>query len=343
MANNYGFTRDPNVGGLSVMTPYYNKVTGAVYNAPDSAYNPPNADWVAGEKPAGFGLGRGSTDPATNPVTSSPVGGADTTTIDPSQSTLSPNFSSYVYDMLGKGQGLASLPYQEFTGQRFAGPSQLQSQAFTGLGSLQTPSYFQQGAGMLGGAGGSFADPGTAQTFMSPYMQNVVDINKREAQRQADIAGTQRGAKFAQSGAFGGARQAIENAEADRNLQMQFGDIQSKGLQSAFDQAQKQYNAEQESRMRAGYNLSSLGLQGLKEQLGAGATQQQLEQQPFDFGYQQFQESMKYPYQQATFQQSLLQGLPLQARGFDEGQGILGSLMQGGLSGLALYNLLNKP
>jgi hypothetical protein len=266
-----------------------------------------------------------------------------TAALDPSQSTLSPNFSSYVYDMLGKGQGLASLPYQEFTGQRFAGPSQLQSQAFTGLGSIQAPSYFQQGAGMLGGAGGSFADPGTAQTFMSPYMQNVVDINKREAQRQADIAGTQRGAKFAQSGAFGGARQAIENAEADRNLQMQFGDIQAKGLQSAFDQAQKQYNAEQDARMKAGYNLSSLGLQGLKEQLGAGATQQQLEQQPLDFGYQQFQESMKYPYQQATFQQSLLQGLPLQARAYDEGQGILGSLMQGGLSGLALYNLLNKP
>jgi hypothetical protein len=264
-----------------------------------------------------------------------------TAAIDPSQSTLSPNFSSYVYDMLGKGQGLASLPYQEFTGQRFAGPSQLQSQAFTGLGSIQAPSYFQQGAGMLGGAGGSFTDPGTAQTFMSPYMQSVVDINKREAQRQADIAGTQRGAKFAQAGAFGGARQAIENAEADRNLQMQFGDIQAKGLQSAFDQAQKQYNAEQDARMKAGYSLSSLGLEGLKQQLGAGATQQQLEQQPLDFGYQQFQESMKYPYQQATFQQSLLQGLPLEAKSYDEGQGILGSLMKGGLSGLALYELLN--
>jgi hypothetical protein len=197
---------------------------------------------------------------------------------------------------------------------------------------------------------GSFTDPGATQAFMSPYMQNVVDINKREAQRQADIAGTQRGAKFAQAGAFGGARQAIENAEADRNLQQRMGDIQVTGLQSAFDQAQKQYNTERQSQIAAGLGLGSLGtqqfgtqLQGLQQQLGAGQTQQQLNQQPLDFGYQQFQESMKYPYQQATYMQSLLQGLPLQARAYDEGQGILGSLMQGGLSGLALYNLLNKP
>jgi hypothetical protein len=276
---------------------------------------------------------------------------AETTAISPSQSTLSPNFASYVYDMLGKGQGLASLPYQEFTGQRFAGPSQLQSQAFQGIGSLQTPQQFQQGTSLVSQAGmGSFTDPGATQAFMSPYMQNVVDINKREAQRQADIAGTQRGAKFAQAGAFGGARQAIENAEADRNLQQRMGDIQVTGLQSAFDQAQKQYNTERQSQIAAGLGLGSLGtqqfgtqLQGLQQQLGAGQTQQQLNQQPLDFGYQQFQESMKYPYQQATYMQSLLQGLPLQARAYDEGQGILGSLMQGGLSGLALYNLLNKP
>jgi hypothetical protein len=50
---------------------------------------------------------------------------------------------------------------------------------------------------------------------------------------------------------------------------------------------------------------------------------------------------MKYPYQQATFMQSLLQGLPLQARPYDAGQSGLSSALSGGLSGLALYNLLN--
>lgn len=118
----------------------------------------------------------------------------------------------------------------------------------------------------------SFAQPGSAQSYMSPYMQNVVDIEKREAQRQADIAATSRGARYAQAGAYGGSRQAIENAEAARNLAMQQGDIQSKGLQSAYQQAQQQFNAEQAARLQAQQaNLGAgltIGQQNLAAQLG---------------------------------------------------------------------------
>lgn len=97
----------------------------------------------------------------------------------------------------------------------------------------------------------SFIDKGTAASYMSPYTQNVVDIQQREAQRQADIAGTQRNAQAAQAGAFGGSRQAIMNAEAARNLATQKGDIQAQGSNAAFQQAQQQFNAEQ------GYGLTA--------------------------------------------------------------------------------------
>lgn len=118
----------------------------------------------------------------------------------------------------------------------------------------------------------SFAQPGSAEAFMSPYMQNVVDIQQREAQRQADIAATQRGQRYARAGAFGGARQAIENAEAARNLAMQKGDIQATGLQSAFQQAQQQFNQEQQARLAAQQANQQAGLtvgqQNLASQLG---------------------------------------------------------------------------
>jgi hypothetical protein len=123
-------------------------------------------------------------------------------------------------------------------------------------------------------------------------------------------------------------RQAEQSRQFGANLGLQ-------GLQQQLGAAQTLGSL--------GAQQQQAGISGLREQLAAGATQQQQAQNPLDFAYQQFQESMKYPYQQATFQQSLLQGLPLEARAYDEGQGILGSLMQGGLSGLALYNLLNKP
>ena len=109
----------------------------------------------------------------------------------------------------------------------------------------------------------SFTQPGAASAYMSPYMQSVVDIQQREAQRQADIASTKRGAQFAQAGAFGGGRQAIENAEAARNLAMQKGDIQSTGLQSAFKSAQEQFNTEQQARLNA-----ALANQQVQQQTG---------------------------------------------------------------------------
>lgn len=122
----------------------------------------------------------------------------------------------------------------------------------------------------------SFAAPGSASAYMSPYMQSVVDIQQREAQRQADIAATARGQRYARAGAFGGARQAIENAEAARNLAMQKGDIQAAGLQSAYQQAQQQFNAEQAARLQASLANQQAGLTVGGQNLAAQQAAQQL-------------------------------------------------------------------
>jgi hypothetical protein len=178
---------------------------------------------------------------------------------------------------------------------------------------------------------------------MSPYMQQVVDINKREAQRQADIAGTQRGAKAAGAGAFGGARQAIENAEAQRNLAMQMGDIQNKGTQDAYSQAMSQFNAEQQQAQQAAQLReqssqygAGLGMQGGQLALGAagqlgtlggqytgqmldinklqnqyGGQQQQQVQNILGAQYQDFLNAQQRPYQQLGFMSDMIRGLPL--------------------------------
>jgi hypothetical protein len=86
---------------------------------------------------------------------------------------------------------------------------------------------------------------------MSPYTQNVTNIQTREADRAANVANTQLGAQAAQQGAFGGSRHAIMQAEAARNLAQQKGDITAKGQQSAYEQAMQQFNAEQ------GYGLTA--------------------------------------------------------------------------------------
>jgi hypothetical protein len=122
----------------------------------------------------------------------------------------------------------------------------------------------------------SFAQPGAADAYMSPYMQSVVDIQKREAQRQSGIQGTQQQAQAVGAGAFGGSRDAIQRAERERNLSQQMGDIQAQGSQAAYSQAQQQFNAEQQARLAAQQANQQAGLATGTQNLGAALGVQQL-------------------------------------------------------------------
>lgn len=102
--------------------------------------------------------------------------------------------------------------------------------------------------------------PGAIQQYMSPYMQNVVDVQNRELQRQADVAKQGRRSAAARAGAFGGARQAIEDAEAARNLATLQNQNQAMGQQQAYQQALQN--------LQYGSNLGLQGLAGAQTGLG---------------------------------------------------------------------------
>jgi len=153
----------------------------------------------------------------------------------------------YAKDTLSKTAALTDIsqnPYKPYEANRIAGFSPLQQQSQQNAANMQTSGATGFGTQLAGAAGlgalgaqydptqfraGQFNDR-SAQQYMSPYMKNVVDIQQREAQRQGDIAGTQLASQATKSGAFGGGRQAIMEAEAARNLATQKGDIQARGL-----------------------------------------------------------------------------------------------------------------
>lgn len=125
-----------------------------------------------------------------------------------------------------------------------------------------------------------WTEEGVADSYMSPYMQNVVDIQMREAARQADILDQQRNSQLARAGAFGGSRQAIIQSEADRNRLQQLGDIQATGLQRAYEQGMGQFNQDlgrdlqaQLANQQAEFGVGSANLQALlgTQQLGTQA------------------------------------------------------------------------
>lgn len=104
--------------------------------------------------------------------------------------------------------------------------------------------------------------------YASPYMQQVVEIQKQEALRDAQKQLVGANLASSRQGTYGGARNALMQSEANRNLQTQMGNIQATGSQKAFENAQNQFNAYQQANQATrNANLQAqLGVQ----QLGSG-------------------------------------------------------------------------
>lgn len=116
----------------------------------------------------------------------------------------------------------------------------------------------------------------TAQDYMSPYMQSVVDMQQRSAERASQMQGQQNNAAAVGAGAFGGSRQALVEAERQRNLATQKEGIQAQGLQSAFQQAQSQFNADQARQQAAQQSNQQAGLTVGQQNLAANLGVQSL-------------------------------------------------------------------
>ena len=244
----------------------------------------------------------------------------------------------YGEKLLGQTQALTDInqnPYQQFQGQRIAGFNPLQQQAFQNVQGMQVSPQTGQATGMAGlaGLGGLYAgqnyqnqatNPNAVSQFMSPYQQNVTDFQKQQAINDYGRAMPGMNAQAVGAGAFGGSRQAIVGAEAQRNLQNNLAGIQATGTQNAFQ------NAQQAQQFGANLGLQGYGLAGQQAatlgQLGqqdygqrmginaaqqqAGAQQQAQEQQGLTQKYQDFQNQQRYPYQQLGFMSDILRGMP---------------------------------
>ena len=115
---------------------------------------------------------------------------------------------------------------------------------------------------------------------MNPYQQLVTDIEKREAKRASDTQAAEISQQAAMAGGLGGYREGILQAERERNLSQQLADIQARGGQAAFDQAQRAFEADRAARLQQ----AQLGLQTGTEQQRALQQAEQLRQSAFQAG-----------------------------------------------------------
>jgi 23S rRNA A2030 N6-methylase RlmJ len=266
------------------------------------------------------------------------------------QTILSKDYATTYGDPL-KAAGLAGS-------QRVAGLSPMQQQIGTELGGMATPGQFgagttaaQSGLGTLAG----MTDPTKTAQYMSPYVQNVIDTNKAEAMRDAQKQLVGANLASSRQGTYGGARNALMQSEADRNLQTKLGSIQSTGMQNAFDAAQKAQIAQAAGYTGLGQTLGQLGtaqqatdIDRIKTQGAYGDLQKATQQQQLDAQYQDLMAKLNYPVTSLETMNNLVRGVPLTQTGQSTTTSTpppsFASQLAGmGLTGLSLYNMFGTP
>lgn len=260
----------------------------------------------------------------TNPFATAASAFSPTTTgqVTGQESTLASWAAPYVTNMLGRARAIAQTPYQAYRGPLTAGPSDIQKQYFTGIGNLGFPSTL----------GRSFTDTGIAQSYMNPYMQQVLQPQMQAMQRQADIDRQSLGAKAAQAGAFGGARAGLMGSQLNAELMRQQQQATGKAYADAYTQGLGQFNIEQAQAQKLADMMSA-----------AGATQRDITQQGIAAYVKEFERQRDYPMDMLKFQQSMLQGMPIQSVNYGYQQPSGFSQIMTGLGGLwSLYEQAQK-
>lgn len=240
------------------------------------------------------------------------------------QSEFPTELKPFIQDIFGKAQAIQENKETEGF-QAFQGPLQAefdpaQTKSFEQIEAIPgaTKPLFDDATTLARSASGPLPTAEELQAASNPFVRNVIDIQKREAERVSDVQGQKQDAAAAQAGAFGGSRAAILEAERQRNLNQQLGDIEAQGQLAAFQDAQQRI-AQQRGREASGATqLASLGsaipAQQLKE-LGAlsgvGAARQTQAQRGIDLARQEFEAEEAFPSQTLQEFSSVLRGFPL--------------------------------
>ena len=213
----------------------------------------------------------------------------------------------------------------------------------TGVGGAATTA----GIGALqAGLQTAAAAPNISQ-FFNPFQSYVTD----EITRQAQMATNRLGAQAVGSGAFGGARQGIAEAEIERARLANIGQARAQGFQTALGAAQQQQAMQSGTELATGQALGRLGSQqqamslaDIQAQLQAGGVQRGIGQAQLDAQRSTALQREYEPYQRLEFLKGIMTNLPTTQSTLTAttapGSNPLGQALGAGLGAYSTYNLM---
>lgn len=286
------------------------------------------------------------------------------------QTNLPEYAQPYYEEMMDRTQKESLRPNTPYTGDRTADPSGLQTGVRTEVAGMGMPAGItnaQTGLDALQAGpapmytAGQF-DAAAAKQYMDPYMQAVVDEQKKQIMQDYQGAKAGRAAQAVQAGAFGGGRQGAQEAVAESEMLDRQAMAQAQGLQQAFTSAgekfqQAEANRQAQAQSAQAANQQKLQVaqaqeqlatsqQGLQEarlklQNAVGAEQKAEAQRELDLAYEDFINARDNERQNLAFYNALLRGIPVPTQSQviqyqpTSGAAQLAGL---GLAGLGAYN-----
>ena len=245
----------------------------------------------------------------------------------PSQSTTTYDIPAYFKEIqertLRRAEDASKQQFQTFQGQRVAPLSTGEMQAANVVSQQILPQ-----SGQLGAIGAQTFDAATAQQYMNPYENQVIQSALADVQRgyqgqQRNLATSAIG-----SGAFGGGREGVERAILGSEFQKNIGDVSGRLRQAGFESGAARFAQDRASQLGAAQaQIGALGgaATGLAQM---GATGRGIDQANLVEAYRDFVEGQGYEMGQVQQVIGALSGAPIRTYG-EERSGYTGQVIGG--------------
>ncbi len=221
-------------------------------------------------------------------------------------------------DLVTRAEALSNQPYEAFTGQRVAEFTPDELAAFQGTRDMTGKYQGMFDSGVQGvnqlfqRAQGPTAED--IQTNMNPFLENVLNITKRNEAENTQKMQQQLARQAGLGGSFGGSRFGLQQAQLEQDAARRMSDIDYSGRFDAYNQALGQFNRNTDVLSQAigqGLNVGAAGqnynINDLNALIATGSTQRALDQAKLDTEYSDFLEQRAYPYEQVNFLSNVLQ------------------------------------
>ena len=227
---------------------------------------------------------------------------------------LAPFQEQFLKDIFAQAQNLKDVQ-QPFAPQQVAGFSDAQ-QAAMGLGMAGIGSYqpFLQAAQ-------SYASPQGAAQFFNPFENQVVQQTLQDIGREGQIQQNRLAGQGVASGAFGGSRFGVAQAETARNTMEQQARAAGQLRQQGFSQAQQAAQNAAQLQGALGAQAQQLGQRDVQQLFGIGSLQQGMQQRLLDTARQNTLAQQALPFQQLGFMSDIFRGVPTMQTTFQAQQG----------------------